>query len=79
MSRLEGVSLPYRKCSIAKNDYDDNDQYNTGHPDALSTGDEEGKGELNGSIGGKTDIKVRTCEIAKNKYQEGKQYDAGTA
>ena len=43
MSKLEGVSLPYRTCSIAKNDYDNNDQYNTGHPDALSTGDEEGK------------------------------------
>lgn len=79
MSRLEGVSLPYRKCSVAKNDYADGDQYSTGHPDALSTGDEDGKGELNGSIGGKTDIKVRNCEIAKNKYQEGKQYNASSA
>jgi len=79
MSRLEGVSLPYRNCSIAKNDFDNDDQYSTGHPDALSTGDEDGKGELNGSIGGKTDIKVRNCEIAKNQYQQDRQYNAGTA
>jgi hypothetical protein len=79
MSRLEGVSLPYRNCSIAKNDFDDNDQYSTGHPDALSTGDEDGKGELNGSIGSKTDIAVRKCELSKNKFQQGRQYDVTTA
>ena len=79
MSRLEGVSLPFRKCSITKNDYDDLDQYNAGHPDALSTGDEEGKGELNGNIGSKTDIMDRKCSISKNQYQDGKQYNASTA
>jgi len=79
MSRLEGVSLPFRNCSIAKNDFSDGDQYTTGHPDALSTGDEEGKGELNGSIGGKTDIAMRKCEISKNKFQQGRQYDVTTA
>jgi hypothetical protein len=79
MSRLEDVSLQYRNCSIAKNEFADGDQYSTGHPDALSTGDEEGKGELNGSIGGKTDIAMRKCEISKNKFQQGKQYDASTA
>ncbi|MFA5207137.1 MAG: hypothetical protein WC428_00405 [Candidatus Paceibacterota bacterium] len=79
MSRLEDVSLPFRKCAVAKNDFTDNDQYSTGHPDALSTGDEDGKGELNGSIGGKTDIKTRNCEITKNKFQQDRQYDASTA
>lgn len=79
MSRLEDVSLPYRNCSVAKNEFSNNDQYNTGHPDALSTGDEEGKGELNGSIGGKTDIATRNCELTKNKFQQGRQYDVSTA
>lgn len=48
MSRLEDVSVPFRKNLIAKNDYDNNDPYNAGNPDALSTGDEQGKGEVNG-------------------------------
>ena len=79
MSKLEDYSAGFRKTNIARNSYNTNDEYNAGHPDALSTGDEEGKGELNGSTGGKTDIKVRTCEVAKNKYQQGKQYDVSTA
>ena len=73
MSKLEGVSLPFETCSIAKNKYDDGNQYNTGNPDALSTGDVQGKGELNGVIGSCDDIKDRNCAITKNRYQQGKQ------
>lgn len=79
MSKLEEVSVPFRKNLIAKNDFDNNDQYTVGHPDALSTGDENGKGEVNGEVGGATDIKVRKTLIAKNKYNNNKEYYAGTA
>ena len=79
MSRLEDVSLPFRKCTLPKNHFTDDNQYSTGHPDALSDGDENGKGELNGSVGGKTDIKTRNCELTKNKFQQDRQYDASTA
>jgi len=79
MSKLEDVSIPYRKILVAKNTYDNNDQYTVGHPDALSTGDENGKGEVNGEVGGATDIKVRKTLIAKNKYNNNKEYYAGTA
>jgi hypothetical protein len=79
MSKLEGVSLQFETCSIAKNRYTCNDQYNTGNPDALSDGDVQGKGELNGSIGSCDDIKDRTCELTKNIYQQGTQYTATTA
>jgi hypothetical protein len=79
MSRLEGISLPFRKKLIAKNDYDYNDEYNIGHPDALSTGDEEGKGEVNGQVGGKTDIKQREKLITKNKFNYNKEYNDATA
>jgi hypothetical protein len=79
MSKLEGVSLQFETCSIAKNRYSCNDQYNTGNPDALSDGDVQGKGELNGSIGSCDDIKDRKCEITKNKYQQDRQYDATVA
>jgi hypothetical protein len=79
MSKLEDVSLSFRNINIARNDYDNNDQYNVGHPDALSTGDEEGKGEMNGKIGGLTDIKSRDIAITKNKYNKNKEYNASTA
>jgi len=79
MSRLEDVSLPFRKENVARNDYGSNNAYEAGHPDALSTGDEDGKGEVNGQVGGLTDIKTRNAAIAKNKYQKGgKEYNAGT-
>jgi len=79
MSRLEEVSVPFRKVLIAKNEFDVNDQYTVGHPDALSTGDENGKGEMNGDVGGATDIKVRKTLIAKNKFNYNREYNAGTA
>jgi hypothetical protein len=79
MSRLEDVSLPFRTCSIARNDYDNNDQYTVGHPDALSTGDENGKGVVNEQAGGATDIKVRECSIAKNKFNKNREYNDATA
>ena len=79
MSRLEDVSLQYRTCTVAKNDYGNNDQYTLGHPDALSTGDEDGKGEVNGQVGGATDIKKRETLVAKNKFNRNKEYNAGTA
>jgi len=79
MSRLEDVSLPFRKQNVARNDYDNNDQYSVGHPDALSTGDEDGKGEVNGQVGGTTDIKMRETLATKNKYNKNREYNAGTA
>jgi hypothetical protein len=79
MSRLEDVSLPFRTCSVARNEFNQNDEYVAGHPDALSTGDENGKGEVNGQVGGATDIKVRQCSIARNKYNKNREYNAGTA
>lgn len=79
MSRLEDISLPFRECTVAKNDYDNNDAYVAGHPDALSTGDELGKGEMNGEVGSATDIKTRSVLMTKNKYNRNREYNAGTA
>jgi hypothetical protein len=79
MSRLEDSSVAFRKTLIAKNEFDTNDQYTVGHPDALSTGDENGKGENNGDVGGATDIKTRKTLIAKNRYNYNREYNAGTA
>ncbi len=79
MSRLEGESLPFRKKLVAKNHFSYNDEYNVGNPDALSTGDEQGKGENNGQVGGATDIKTRERLVTKNKYSYNKEYNDATA
>ena len=79
MSKLENGSIGFRNELLAKNDYNTNDQYNVGNPDALSTGDEQGKGEVNGQVGGATDIKTRDTLITKNRFNKNKEYNAGTA
>jgi len=79
MSRLEEVNAPLRNKELAKNPYSSNVPYSAGHPDALSTGDEQGKGENNGSIGSSTDIKTRETLLAKNKFTPNKEYNDSTA
>lgn len=79
MSRLEGISLPFRTCSVARNIYDENDKYEVGHANALSTGDEKGKGLVNEEVGGATDIKTRCTLMAKNKFNRNREYNDATA
>lgn len=79
MSKLEDYSAGFRKTNIARNSYNINSEYVAGHPDALSTGDVQGKGEVNGQIGSVSDIKERKKEVVKNKYNKDKEYYAGTA
>lgn len=79
MSRLEDISKQYREREVVRNDHDFNDEYSGTHPDALSDGDEKGKGEKNGSIGSATDIKTREQQIVRNKFNNNKPYDDSTA
>lgn len=79
MSKLEDIGVSFRTKLIAKNDFNKNDEYTAGHPDALSTGDENGKGEKNGEIGSATDIKKRKTLLTKNKFSSNKEYNSGTA
>ena len=79
MSRLETESIPYRNANVVRNDYDGNDPYYSGHPDALSTGDEQGKGLCAGNVGGATDIVQRNCMQNKNMYGTNHEYDSSTA
>lgn len=57
------------------NDYKDTnaDRYSAGHPDAMSDGDEKGRGETSNQVGTKTD------QIEKNKllYSSGNKYKPG--
>ena len=79
MSRLQEISKEYREREIKRNGYDLNDEYNVSHENALSDGDEKGKGEKNGSIGGATDIERRQRAAATNKYNRERPYDDSTA
>jgi hypothetical protein len=78
-SRLLANSVQFRDKNVAKNRYKTNNEYVAGHPDALSTGDELGKDELNGNTGSATDIKERQKEIVKNKFNSNRTYNASNA
>lgn len=79
MSRLLENSGEFREKQIVRNSYDNNDKYNVAHPNALSDGDELGKGELNGSVGSATDISRRKLLKTKNMYNSNNEYDASNA
>jgi hypothetical protein len=82
MSRLLANSEQYRKREFARNTstlFTPNDPYNTAHSKALSDGDEKGKGENSGSIGGLTDIQKRHEGEAKNMYNKNKPYNDSRA
>ncbi len=72
-----------RKSLIVKNDYKTVNPYSAVNPDALSDGDESGKGTgifldtVNG--GSSTDIVERKNEIKVNEYQPDKPYTTPSA
>lgn len=79
MSRLEEISKEFREKQISRNNHNRNDEYSGTHPDALSDGDELGKGEKDGSIGSQTDIKERKIQKTRNKYDYNNPYTDSTA
>ena len=73
-TELEKIADKERQASIARNEYNYTDGYSSGHKNALSTGDEEGKGENQNQIGGLTDINIRKDNTGRNYYNENKVY-----
>ncbi len=49
---------------------------NTNNPNAISDGDEKGKGDNNGKVGSLTDINTRTELINKNVYNGDNGYSS---
>jgi hypothetical protein len=72
-----------RKSLIVKNDYKTVNPYSSVNPDAISDGDESGKGTgifldtING--GSSIDIVERKNEIKQNEYQPNKPYTTPSA
>jgi len=79
MSRIEDNSVAFRKKTIAKNIYNNNNTYNVSNPNALSDGDNKGKGENNNQVGSADDIKKRDTLLVKNKFTKNKEYNDATA
>jgi hypothetical protein len=79
-NELSQIADIERKKLFPKNDYKNNNQYTSVHPDALATGDEQGKGTggdldvYNQEAGGILDIIERKSEIVVNKYKINKPY-----
>ena len=77
---LSAIAEQERKKLFPKNDYTTANQYTATNPDALATGDEQGKGTggfldtNNQSAGSITDVVERKNEIKVNEYQPNNPY-----
>ena len=80
---LTAIADLQRKSLIVKNDYKTVNPYSSVNPDALSDGDESGKGTgifldtING--GSSIDVVERKNEIKINEYQKEKPYTTPSA
>jgi hypothetical protein len=72
--QLTKIAEAQRNALLAKNDYNTSKEYSAVNKDALSDGDEKGKGELNGSIGSVTDKAEKTKLVVKNPFTPDNQY-----
>lgn len=68
-------SAQFRTEAITKNKYTKNNVFGASHPDAISDGDDLGRGENSGSIGTRTDIAKRNELESKNIYSANNPYD----
>ena len=76
-SDLEIIADQQRTEHIVKNIYNTGNEYSITNPNAVSDGDEKGRGEgEDGSVGTITDIKTRIELLVKNIYNENFQYDS---
>ena len=74
-TQLEIIAEKQRQEHLSRNAYIDKNGYATTHENALSTGDDKGKGETN-TIGSATDIQTRINNLVKNTYSSDNRYDS---
>ena len=85
-NKLTEYANAERAKLLPKNDYIQTvDEYSATNPDAMATGDEQGKGTgryldvYDSSAGNITDIAERKSEIVTNYYQPDKPYTVPTS
>ena len=83
---LSSIAEAQRKLLFPKNDYKKTaNEYSTVHPDALATGDAQGKGTggdldiFNENAGAIQDILERKSEIVLNQYKSNTPYTTPSA
>jgi len=83
---LSSIAEAERRKLYARNDYaPDKNLYSSTNPDAMATGDEQGKGTgryldvYDQAAGSVTDIAERKSKIVTNEYQPDKPYTAPTS
>lgn len=71
---LRDVADKEKKRLLSLNRYEPANEYSETNKDALSDGDERGKGFNNGSIGNSVDITSRINMLNKNIFSEANPY-----
>jgi len=75
MSKLTDIANAERKVELGRKSYQENAPYDGNHKNALSDGDDKGKGEKNGKVGSATDNAEKAKNLARNKFGQNKPYD----
>lgn len=72
---LTQIADQQRAALMSSNEYDGSvtDEYNSSHPNALSDGDNAGKGQTN-TVGSQTDIVTRQSLLGFNTYNSSDEY-----
>lgn len=76
ITNLERIANEQRTLHLTKNEYNQNKGYGVTHPNAISDGDEKGKGisEDGRNVGSSIDIEGRNFSLTKNQYNQNKSY-----
>jgi hypothetical protein len=75
-TQLEILAEKLRKEVISKNSYNSNNFYSSVNKNALSDGDEKGKGDVNGQVGSSIDIQNRIDNLGRNRYNGQNEYSS---
>jgi hypothetical protein len=73
-SKLKAFADAERPQQIKYNIYSGSNAYGPNHKNALSDGDEKGRGLFNGSIGTRTDILTRNANMGSNIFNKNNVY-----
>jgi hypothetical protein len=73
-SKIKELGAIERAKQTRYNPYTGANTYGPNHKNALSDGDEKGKGLYKGSIGGRTDINTRNQNMGSNPFNKSNPY-----
>jgi len=75
-TQLEIIAEKLRQEVISRNTYNGEKSYSSVNKNALSDGDEKGKGDVNGQVGSSVDIQNRIDNMGRNRYGVDNEYSS---